>query len=108
MAFVIKQSYVFLQDENLIRGYLDRNLTSRLGIRIMTTHHLKLREDKVSQTFEILNFCVAEYFVAYGAEPHCNNPNKTLLISAFNKNLQSHIRIWFKIEQKNGCFWILT
>ena len=95
---------MFLQDENLIRGYLDRNLTSRLGIRIMTTHHLKLREDKVSQKFEILNFFVAEYFVVYGAEPHCNNPNKMLLISAFNKNLQSHIRIWFKIEQKMAAF----
>ena len=36
-------NFVF-QDEHLVSRYLDRTLTSRLGIRMMTTHHLKLRE----------------------------------------------------------------
>ena len=35
---------IFFQDEHLVSRYLDRTLTSRLGIRMMTTHHLKLRE----------------------------------------------------------------
>ena len=83
---------MFLQDENLIRGYLDRNLTSRLGIRIMTTHHLKLREDKVSQTFEISNFLVRSRTVTI--------PTQCFFNHSFNKNLKNHIRVWLKIELK--------
>jgi hypothetical protein len=28
----------------MIRRFLDRNLTSRLGIRMLATHHLRLRD----------------------------------------------------------------
>uniref|UniRef100_UPI00398ECDD4 branched-chain alpha-ketoacid dehydrogenase kinase isoform X1 n=1 Tax=Pristiophorus japonicus TaxID=55135 RepID=UPI00398ECDD4 len=34
-----------VQDESLIRSFLDNTLTSRLGIRILATHHLTLYED---------------------------------------------------------------
>lgn len=36
------------QDEKLVRYFLDKTLTSRLGIRMLATHHLALHEDKVS------------------------------------------------------------
>lgn len=36
-----------LQDEKLVRSFLDKTLTSRLGIRMLATHHLALHEDKV-------------------------------------------------------------
>lgn len=36
-----------LQDEKLVRYFLDKTLTSRLGIRMLATHHLALHEDKV-------------------------------------------------------------
>jgi hypothetical protein len=32
----------------MIRRFLDRNLTSRLGIRMLATHHLRLRDMTVS------------------------------------------------------------
>ncbi|KYO27778.1 3-methyl-2-oxobutanoate dehydrogenase [lipoamide] kinase, mitochondrial [Alligator mississippiensis] len=35
-----------IQDERLIRLFLDKTLTSRLGIRMLATHHLALHEDK--------------------------------------------------------------
>lgn len=31
----------------LVRYFLDKTLTSRLGIRMLATHHLALHEDKV-------------------------------------------------------------
>ncbi|XP_039612547.1 3-methyl-2-oxobutanoate dehydrogenase [lipoamide] kinase, mitochondrial [Polypterus senegalus] len=34
-----------VQDETLIRNFLDKTLTSRLGIRMLATHHLKLQEN---------------------------------------------------------------
>jgi len=32
----------------MIRKFLDRNLTSRLGIRMLATHHLRLRDPNLS------------------------------------------------------------
>uniref|UniRef100_A0AAY4CCQ2 Protein-serine/threonine kinase n=1 Tax=Denticeps clupeoides TaxID=299321 RepID=A0AAY4CCQ2_9TELE len=34
-----------IQDETLVRNFLDTTLTSRLGIRMLATHHLSLHED---------------------------------------------------------------
>jgi len=48
LAQGFKESRKHIEDEDIIRQYLDRNLTSRLGIRMLVTHHLKLREDIVS------------------------------------------------------------
>lgn len=39
---------LFFQDEKLVSAVLDRNLTSRLGIRMLANHHLHLKESKVS------------------------------------------------------------
>jgi hypothetical protein len=39
--------FSLFQDEDLIRRFLDRNLTSRLGIRMLATHHLRLRDSSV-------------------------------------------------------------
>ncbi|XP_030653686.1 3-methyl-2-oxobutanoate dehydrogenase [lipoamide] kinase, mitochondrial isoform X2 [Nomascus leucogenys] len=36
----------FPPDEKLVRYFLDKTLTSRLGIRMLATHHLALHEDK--------------------------------------------------------------
>lgn len=36
-----------LKDEKLVRYFLDKTLTSRLGIRMLAIHHLALHEDKV-------------------------------------------------------------
>ncbi|KAL8562605.1 hypothetical protein ACOMHN_045869 [Nucella lapillus] len=35
-----------ITDENLIRSFLDRTLTSRLGIRMLAEHHLSLHDEK--------------------------------------------------------------
>lgn len=35
------------QDETIIRNFLDTTLCSRLGIRMLATHHLALHEDNV-------------------------------------------------------------
>lgn len=35
------------QDESLIRSFLDNTLTSRLGIRMLASHHLALHQDSV-------------------------------------------------------------
>ncbi|CAB1352431.1 unnamed protein product, partial [Coregonus sp. 'balchen'] len=34
-----------IQDETLVRNFLDTTLTSRLGIRMLATHHLALHEE---------------------------------------------------------------
>lgn len=44
LAKGFKECKKHIEDEHLVSRYLDRTLTSRLGIRMMTTHHLKLRE----------------------------------------------------------------
>ena len=36
-----------MKNEDLVRQFCDRTLTSRLGIRLLVTHHLSLREEKV-------------------------------------------------------------
>ena len=53
--------FAFLQDEKLVSAYLDRNLTSRLGIRMLATHHLHLKESKV--IFRIALFYRAFFFL---------------------------------------------
>lgn len=35
------------QDETVLRSFLDTTLCSRLGIRMLATHHLALHEDNV-------------------------------------------------------------
>ena len=43
----LQKWFCLFQDEDLIRRFLDRNLTSRLGIRMLATHHLRLRDSSV-------------------------------------------------------------
>ena len=46
LSFFTTPSFV-LQDEATVRQFLDRTLTSRLGIRLMCEHHLALRNEQV-------------------------------------------------------------
>ncbi|XP_009007720.2 branched-chain alpha-ketoacid dehydrogenase kinase isoform X2 [Callithrix jacchus] len=46
LAEGLRESRKHTQDEKLIRYFLDKTLTSRLGIRMLATHHLALHEDK--------------------------------------------------------------
>ena len=48
LAQGFKECTRHIKDENLVRNYLDRNLTSRLGIRMLATHHLHLKDKGVS------------------------------------------------------------
>lgn len=43
-----------IKDEELVRKYLDRNLTSRLGMRMLATHHLHLK-DQTDDHIGIIN-----------------------------------------------------
>lgn len=43
-----------LQDETILRSFLDTTLCSRLGIRMLATHHLALNEDNVRLTVAVL------------------------------------------------------
>ncbi|XP_072909858.1 branched-chain alpha-ketoacid dehydrogenase kinase isoform X3 [Hemitrygon akajei] len=45
LAEGFKECRKHIQDESLIRFFLDNTLTSRLGIRMLATHHLALYED---------------------------------------------------------------
>ncbi|XP_055513886.1 3-methyl-2-oxobutanoate dehydrogenase [lipoamide] kinase, mitochondrial [Leucoraja erinacea] len=45
LAEGFKECRKHIQDESLIRSFLDNTLTSRLGIRMLATHHLTLYED---------------------------------------------------------------
>lgn len=45
LAQGLRESRRHIQDEALIRNFLDTTLTSRLGIRMLATHHLSLHED---------------------------------------------------------------
>ena len=38
------------QDERLQRPFLDKTLTSRLGMRMLAAHHLALHEDMVGRS----------------------------------------------------------
>lgn len=40
-------SIAFFQQEQLVKNFLDRALTSRLAIRMLIEHHRALREDRV-------------------------------------------------------------
>lgn len=44
----VYRSFVFLQNEDLIRNFLDRTLTSRLGIRMLAEHHLALHDERAN------------------------------------------------------------
>ncbi|XP_064449084.1 branched-chain alpha-ketoacid dehydrogenase kinase isoform X6 [Mirounga angustirostris] len=46
LAEGLRESRKHLEDEKLVRYFLDKTLTSRLGIRMLATHHLALHEDK--------------------------------------------------------------
>ncbi|XP_015988349.2 3-methyl-2-oxobutanoate dehydrogenase [lipoamide] kinase, mitochondrial isoform X3 [Rousettus aegyptiacus] len=46
LAEGLRESRKHIQDEKLVRCFLDKTLTSRLGIRMLATHHLALHEDK--------------------------------------------------------------
>ncbi|XP_063286874.1 branched-chain alpha-ketoacid dehydrogenase kinase isoform X2 [Pelobates fuscus] len=46
LAEGLRESRKHIQDEKLIRLFLDKTLTSRLGIRMLATHHLSLHEDR--------------------------------------------------------------
>ncbi|XP_006871990.1 PREDICTED: [3-methyl-2-oxobutanoate dehydrogenase [lipoamide]] kinase, mitochondrial isoform X2 [Chrysochloris asiatica] len=46
LAEGLRESRKHIQDEKIVRYFLDKTLTSRLGIRMLATHHLALHEDK--------------------------------------------------------------
>ncbi|XP_028670859.1 3-methyl-2-oxobutanoate dehydrogenase [lipoamide] kinase, mitochondrial-like [Erpetoichthys calabaricus] len=46
LAEGFRESRKHIQDEAVIRQFLDKTLTSRLGIRMLASHHLALHEDK--------------------------------------------------------------
>uniref|UniRef100_F7EDQ5 Protein-serine/threonine kinase n=1 Tax=Xenopus tropicalis TaxID=8364 RepID=F7EDQ5_XENTR len=46
LAEGMRESRKHIQDEKVIRYFLDKTLTSRLGIRMLATHHLALHEDR--------------------------------------------------------------
>ncbi|XP_025226303.1 3-methyl-2-oxobutanoate dehydrogenase [lipoamide] kinase, mitochondrial isoform X2 [Theropithecus gelada] len=46
LAEGLRESRKHIEDEMLVRYFLDKTLTSRLGIRMLATHHLALHEDK--------------------------------------------------------------
>ncbi|XP_043942299.1 3-methyl-2-oxobutanoate dehydrogenase [lipoamide] kinase, mitochondrial-like isoform X1 [Protopterus annectens] len=45
LAEGFRESRKHIQDENVVRQFLDKTLTSRLGIRMLAMHHLALHED---------------------------------------------------------------
>lgn len=44
----------YFQQEDMVKQFLDRTLTSRLGIRMLATHHLALAENKVKKVLKWL------------------------------------------------------
>jgi len=46
LAQGFKECSKHISDEDMVRRYLDRNLTSRLGIRMLATHMLHLKDGK--------------------------------------------------------------
>jgi len=54
LAKGFKEARKHIKDEEVIRRYLDKNLTSRLGIRMLATHHLLLKDKHVS--YKVLLF----------------------------------------------------
>ena len=55
------QECISFKDEDLVRRYLDRNLTSRLGMRMLATHHLHLKEAKVYFWMHTLYYVLETY-----------------------------------------------
>ena len=41
--------YPCFKDDNVVSGFLDRTLTSRLGIRMLVHHHLLLQDARVGR-----------------------------------------------------------
>ncbi|XP_068100019.1 branched-chain alpha-ketoacid dehydrogenase kinase [Hyperolius riggenbachi] len=46
LAEGMRESRKHIQDEKVIRSFLDKTLTSRLGMRMLATHHLSLHEER--------------------------------------------------------------
>jgi hypothetical protein len=46
-----------------VAAFLDRTLTSRLGIRMLVTHHLYLRDSKVSRLHIVSVISMIRYFL---------------------------------------------
>jgi len=46
LAEGFRESRKHIRDESMIKNFLDRTLTARLGLRMLAEHHLSLREDK--------------------------------------------------------------
>jgi len=57
LAQGFKESRKHVKDEESVRAFLDRTLTSRLGIRMLVYHHLNLRESK-DRYIGIINLCM--------------------------------------------------
>ena len=49
IAIVTRFVMCVFQDVSLIKTFLDRTLTSRLGIRMLCEHHLALHDAKVNK-----------------------------------------------------------
>ena len=77
-----KKNRKHITDEKIVSAFLDRTLCSRLGIRMLVTHHLLLQEPKVkklgNQTFLI---CSNKAFV------------KSLIIRLFDLFKAGHVGI---------------
>ena len=48
LAQGFKECKKHVSDDKIVSAFLDRTLCSRLGIRMLVTHHLLLQENKVS------------------------------------------------------------
>ena len=48
--------YGFFQEDDLVRAFLDKNLASRLGMRMLATHHLHLKDKAVRNCKTVLLF----------------------------------------------------
>ena len=46
--------YPCFKDDNVVSGFLDRTLTSRLGIRMLVHHHLLLQDARVGRAADSL------------------------------------------------------
>ncbi|XP_059809405.1 3-methyl-2-oxobutanoate dehydrogenase [lipoamide] kinase, mitochondrial-like [Hypanus sabinus] len=46
LAEGFRESRKYVEDETVIQTFLDKTLTSRLGMRMLATHHLALHEDR--------------------------------------------------------------
>jgi len=58
LAQGFKDSRKHITDEKIVSAFLDRTLCSRLGIRMLVTHHLLLQEPKAGHV-GIVNLCMS-------------------------------------------------